>query len=120
MINPHYQALIALIFLTSANFSWADGNTYGQYMSQLTHQQKDVKPLVNSQFFITNATNRANKEALKGMSGSNRHIIQGTSDGGANVDSVNIGPNAKLNNATIIVKSDHSNSTIVNKDAANR
>ncbi|MEM5344276.1 hypothetical protein [Paraburkholderia azotifigens] len=120
MIRLPYQALIALILLASSDFSLADGNTYGQYMSQLTQQQKDVKPLTNSQFFVANATNRANRAITKGISGNNHRIIQGTTDGGASVDSVNIGPNAKLNNATIIVKSDHSNSTIVNKAAANR
>ncbi|CAN7599300.1 hypothetical protein LJR230_004302 [Trinickia sp. LjRoot230] len=120
MTRPSYLALVATTLLALSDFCLADGNTYGQYMSTLTQQQKDVKPIVNSQFFVTNATNRANRAALTGFSGKNRNIIQGTSDGGANFDSVNIGPNAKLNNATIVVKSDHSNSTIVTKNVANK
>ena len=120
MAQLFYFALVAAISLTLTDACFADGNTYGQYMSTLTQQQKDTKPIVNSQFFVTNATNRANVATIKGTSSKHRNVIQGMSDGGANFDSVNIGPNARLNGATIIVRSDHSNSTIVTKHGANQ
>lgn len=120
MTRPTYLALAAMVLLAFSGISMADGNAYDQYKSKLAQQQKDMKPMVNSQFIVTNATNRANSAALKGGSGKNRNIIQGESDGGANFDSVNIGPNARLNGATIVVKSDHSNSTIINKSSANK
>ena len=120
MIPTPYQALVAVTLLTLCRVSQADSNTYGQYMSQITQQRQDMKPLTNSQFFVSNATNRANKDLLRSTSGNNQHVIKGVSDGGANVDSVNIGPNSRLDNATIIVQSNHSNSTIVSKNPANR
>jgi hypothetical protein len=118
MIRPFSNIFLLIILSTPYGFALADGTAYDAYKAQLNQQQKNTKPLTNTQFVVTNAMSRANKESREGASGGKHRIVQGKSDGSANVNSVNIGSNAKMNNATIIIKADHSNSTIVNKDAA--
>ncbi|MFC5476214.1 hypothetical protein [Paraherbaspirillum soli] len=122
MIRSISKTLLLFILSAShAGLALADSTTYDAYKGQLSQMQKDTKPLTNTQFITSNATNRANKESRAGMSeGGNHRTVKGTSDGGANVNSVNIGSNARMNNATIIINADHSRSTIVNPGPAKR